>query len=115
MIGYETDEIIDEIFKSLLERYEKGLEECMRGRKFVFDSVDLLHYSLNKISLNRGGSYTDSPKWLKNKKAIINKKNEDGKCFQYAITLALNYQNINNHPEEIYNIIPFIIKMIGMK
>ena len=41
----------------------------MRRIEFTFDSVDLFHYNLHKISLNRGGSYTDSPKWLKNKKA----------------------------------------------
>ena len=29
-----------------------------------FDSVDLLHYNLHKISLNRGRSYIDSPKCL---------------------------------------------------
>ena len=27
MIGYETDEIIDQIFDSLLQRYQKGLEK----------------------------------------------------------------------------------------
>ena len=37
----------------------------MKGSEFVFDTVDLLHYILNKISLNRGGSYIDSPKWLR--------------------------------------------------
>ena len=47
----------------------------MRGRYFVVDSVDLLYYHLNKISLDRKGrSYIDSPKWLKNKKATINQK-----------------------------------------
>ena len=43
-----------------------------------------MHYNLHKISLNRGGSYTDSPKWLKNKKATINSKNNDDKCFKGA-------------------------------
>ena len=41
----------------------------MRRIEFTFDSVDLLHYNLHKISLNRGGSYTGFLKWLKNKKA----------------------------------------------
>ena len=50
------------------------------------------------------------PKWLKNKKATINPKNNDDKCFQYAVTVALNYQKINNHPEKIFNITPFINK-----
>ena len=53
----------------------------MRGNKFVFDSVDALYYNLNKVSLSRCGSYIDSPKWLKNKKATINPKNNHDKSF----------------------------------
>ena len=83
----------------------------MNGSEFVFESVDLLHYRLHKISLNRGGSYIDSPSWIKNKKATINpqnKDNKDNKCFKYAITAALNYSKINNHPEKISKLKPFI-------
>ena len=36
MIGSETDEVIEELFKSLLQRYQKELEESMRGSEFVF-------------------------------------------------------------------------------
>ena len=92
MMGSETDEIIEELFKSLLQRYQEGLEESMRGSEFIFDCVDALYYNLNKISLERRGSYIDSPEWLKNKKATINPKNNDDKCFQYALTVALNYE-----------------------
>ena len=115
MIGYETDEFIEKLFKSLLERYQQGLEENTReGSVYVFYSVDLLHYidllhyRHHKISLNRGGSHIDSPKWLKNKNATISPKNNDDKCFQYAVTVALNYRKINNHPKEIYSNTPFI-------
>ena len=66
----------------------------MKESKFVFDSVDLWHYKLDKIKLNREGSRIDSPEWMKNKKATINPKNNDDKCFQYALNVALNYQNI---------------------
>ena len=52
----------------------------MRGTEFVFDSDDLLHYNLHKISLNRSGSYIDSSEWLKNKKVTINPNNNDNKC-----------------------------------
>ena len=51
MMGSETDEIIEELFKSLLERYQEGLEESVRESEFIFDSVDSLYYDLNKISL----------------------------------------------------------------
>ena len=63
----------------------------MKGSEFIFDSVDLLYCKFHKISLSRGGSYIDSPKWLKNKTATINPKHNDGKCFQYAITAALHH------------------------
>ena len=72
MKGSETDEIIEKLFESLLQLYQKHLKESMRGREFVYDSVDSLHYNLNKIDLSTGRSYIDSPKWLKNKKATIN-------------------------------------------
>ena len=78
MIGNETDEIIEELFEYFLQKYQERLEEEKNERKnlFFFDGVDLLHYNLHKISLNRGGSYVDSPNWLKNKKATINPKNK---------------------------------------
>ena len=80
----------------------------MTGSEFNFDSVDLLYYHLQKISLKRGRSYIDSPEWLKNKKAIINPKNNDNNYFQYALTVALNHKQIKNHPERISKIKPFI-------
>ena len=67
-----------------------------------------MYYDFNKISLNRGGSYIDSPKWLKNKKSTINPKNNGYKCFQYAVTLALNLDKIDNRPQRISKIKPFI-------
>ena len=91
--------IIEELFKSFLQKYQEGLEESMRESEFIFDSVDALYYNLNKVSLDRGGSYIDSPKWLKNKKATINLKNNDHKCFQYPLTVALNYEQIEKDPE----------------
>ena len=108
MNGTDTDEIIEELFESFLQKYEENLQEKMKGSEFEFDGVDFLYYDFNKISINRGGSYIDSPKWIKNKKSTINPKNNDYKCFQYAVTLALNLDKINNHPERISKIKPFI-------
>ena len=67
-----------------------------------------MHYSLHKISLNKGGSYIDSPKWLKNTKASINLKINDDNCFQYVLTVALNYEQIKKHPQRISKTKPFI-------
>ena len=110
MMGSETDEIIEELFKSFLQKYQEGLEESTRGSKFSFDSVDALYYNLNKISLSRVGSYIDSPEWFKNKKATINPKNNDDKCFQYALTVALIYEQVKKNYQRISKIKPFIDK-----
>ena len=61
-------QITEELFESLLQRYQEVLEQLMKGSNFIFDSVDALYYDLNKISLSRGGSYIDSPEWLKIKR-----------------------------------------------
>ena len=81
----------------------------MKGSEFVYDSVDVLYYNLNKVSLSRGGSYINSSKWLKNKKATINPQNKnDDRCFQYGLTVALNYEKIKKDPQKISKIKPFI-------
>ena len=100
MTGSEADGIIDELFESLLQKCQEGLEESIKGSGCIFDSVDLLYYHLQKRSPSRnGGSYIESPKWLKNKKAA-NPKNDDDNCFQYALTIALNYQKIKKRPSK---------------
>ena len=113
MNGSDTDEIIKELFKSLLQRYQKNLQEKMRGSDFAFDGVNFFYYDFNKASISRGGSYIDSPKWLKNKKSTINPKNNDYKCFQYAVTLALNLDKINNHPKEYLKLNLLLNNIIG--
>ena len=53
---------------------------------FAFDGVNYLYYDLNKISISKGGSYIDSPKWLNDKKSTINPKNNDYKCLSSLLT-----------------------------
>ena len=103
-----TDEVIKALFKSILQKYQENLQEKMKGPDFAFDGINYLYYDLNKITISKGGSYIDSPKWLKNKNSTINPKNNDYKCFQYAITLALNYDKIDRNPKRISKIKPFI-------
>ena len=79
------------------------------GSDFNFESVDLLDYKLHKIKSKRGGLYIECPERIRNKRAAINPKNEDNNnCFQFSLIVALNHQNIENHPERISNIKPFI-------
>ena len=108
MNGSDTDEVIEGLFESFLKIYEEYLQEKMKGSDFEFDGVNFLYYDFNKISINRGGSYIDSPQWLKNKKSTINPINDDYKCFQYSATLALNIDKIGKNPQRISKIKPLI-------
>ena len=110
IFGDDNDDIIEQLFESLLQKYEENLQNKMRGSEFEFDGVNFLYYDFNKTSINRGGSYIDSPKWLKDKKSTINPKNNDDKCFQYAVTLALNLDKIKKDPQRVSKIKPFIEK-----
>ena len=67
-----------------------------------------MYYKCHQVSLNCGGSFIDSPKWLKIKKATIDPKNNDSTCFQYALTAELNYQSIKKDPQRISKIKHFI-------
>ena len=101
--GSETGEIIEELFESLVKKYQERLEEKVRGSEFIFDGVDLLYYKLHRISLNRCGSYIDSPeRWY------IQSIKKNDNSFQYAITVAINYEEIGKNPERIIKIKPFI-------
>ena len=46
----------------------------------------------------------------KKKTKQVTKKNKDEKCFQYEVTVALNYGETELHPERVSNIKSFINK-----
>ena len=105
-----ANEVVNELFESFLSRYQAGLETSMKGSDFILDSVQLLYYKCHEINFKRGSSYIDSPDWIKKKKVTINPTNTDDKCFQYAVTVALNYEETESNPERVSNIKPFINK-----
>ena len=53
-------------------------------------------------------NFIETPEWIKNKKCVINPQNKDNKCFQYSITLSLYHNRVNNNPQRIPKIKPFI-------
>ena len=89
-----ANEVVNELFESLLSRYQIGLETSMRENDFIFDSVQLMFYKCHKVNFNRGDSHIDSPDWIKNKKATINPKKMDYQIFSifdnYCIKLWRN-------------------------
>ena len=109
MIGNETNNTITKLFNSIFKKYQEGLETKMKASSFIFYCVDLLYYHLHKVSLNGGGSYIDSPEFIKCKQSTINPQNkDDDECLRYAIIAAVKYAEINNNPERVSKLRPFI-------
>ena len=57
MINDYVDEVIQELFQSLLFRYQIGLEILMKGSESVFDRVQLVYYNCHQINCE---SYVNS-------------------------------------------------------
>ena len=108
IIGCETEEVAEKLIMQLLQKYQDNLQNRMKGSDFIFNGINYLYYDLNRITISKGVSYIESPKWLKDKQCTINQKNTDNKCFKYATTLVLNFNNINKDPQRISKIKPFI-------
>ena len=101
IITESTD--LHEIYKEMMDEIEEEVQkvEHAEGSGWVFVEVENLTLHTVIWDPLKGSSYIDLPKELKNKKAIINMKNEDNKCFLWSVLRALN--PTNNHPERIDN------------
>ena len=111
MMGVDVNEIIKNLFNSLLKRYQGVLQESMRGSDFVFDYIESMNYIFRKVDLKRSGSYIETPEWIKKKRATRNCHNtKDNECFQYVITIALNYDEIKENHYRVKKVKPFVDK-----
>ena len=90
-------EIYDEIIDEIEEEIQKTQDA--EGSGWVFVEVENLTLHTSIWDPINAGSYIDLPKELKNKKAIINMKNEDEECFKWCVLRALYPKD--NHPENI--------------
>lgn len=61
----------------------------------------------SKMITKKGGrSYIPSPKWLENKKCLVNIQNKDDMCFKYAMECAFYHKMIGKlptHPNRVTN------------
>ncbi|KAE9544290.1 hypothetical protein AGLY_001469 [Aphis glycines] len=77
-------------FASLLNtKFDKILAEesefIAKGSGWTLVSIDGLQLRINLVNPLKGGAYLDLPKFIREKKAIINVKNKDKYCFKYSI------------------------------
>lgn len=86
------DDNLNELFKNTVVNFilQKFDEAVMQGSGFTLSSINELIVEVNKYDPLSASSYIKLPKYLKDKHAIINVKNEDDKCFMWAVLSALH-------------------------
>ena len=74
---------------------------ALRDSKFIFDRLLYIDINIHRLLLTRGSSYIPLPDWIARKKAIINPKNADNKCFKWAVIAGSRWEEIGKDPERI--------------
>ena len=97
--GTDENEIYDEMVEEILEEIDMARDA--EGSGWRFEKVEKLVLHTTRWEPVNAGSYIELPQELKNRKAIINMKNQDDKCFMWCVLRALNPKD--NHPERIDN------------
>ena len=87
----DTNKTVNELFDLLIQSCNDLSEFSRRNSNLILEGVESMNHNFNQTS--KSGSYIESPDWIKNKKCTINPQNKnDNRCFQHAITVALNYK-----------------------
>ena len=93
---------IDSIVQDMINHMAKQVENPrLRDSKFVFDKILQTDITCHGLMLTRGSSFIKLPDWLAKKKAILNPKNLDEKCFKWAVIAGLKWEEIDCHPERV--------------
>ena len=93
---------IDPIVQSVINHMSQQVENpVLRDSKFVFDGIMYTNVSIHRLNLTRGSSYIPLPDWLAKKKAIINPKNLDEKCFKWSVIAASKWEEIDSNHQRV--------------
>ena len=109
--GTNENETYDEMAVEILEEIDKTREA--EGSGWRFEEVIKLVLHTTRWDPINAGSYIELPQALKNKKAIINMKNQDDKCFMWSVLRALNLKNRDN--ERIDNDLKSKVDILNME
>ena len=91
--GTNEEETYDEMVEVILEEIDMARDA--EGSGWRFEKVIKLVLHTTRWEPVNAGSYIELPQELKNRKAIINMKNQDDKCFMWCVLRALNPKDKN--------------------
>ena len=93
-LGNQLDEAKQKITQSFVV-FQK------EGSGWVLDEILHLDLNLAHYAPVKGSNYVPLPSKLKTKKAIINIKNSDNKCFMWSVLAGIHEVPLHSHPERL--------------
>ena len=87
---------VNELYTIMIDRIEEEIQKLESAEDTGWHFVKIINLQLHTIRYTplRGSSYIKLPKFLEDKKAIVNMKNDDEKCFLWCVLRALNIKKI---------------------
>ena len=89
----DPGELVRKCFGKIMEDI---MEYNTNGSGWYFNEVIELEITTTEFNPTKGSSYIPLPNWLTNKKAIVNIKNKDDKCFLWCILRYLHPRDRDN-------------------
>jgi hypothetical protein len=88
--------VVDKLIATLRERHINALRD---GSGMVMRQIAVVNLHMALYEPLAGHRYAELPKFLAKKQAIVNVRNQDSRCFGYAILAAKLNLNHHDHPD----------------
>ena len=101
---HDIENAIEEAHRNIDAQMDKWTRE---GSGWVVTRVLCLYVNIAKYQPLTGSSYMELPKYLQTKKAIVNVRNNDNKCLEWALLSALHPVEHGSHPDRVSKYKPY--------
>ena len=102
--AHAIDVAVQKAFTEIQKRIEKWTRQ---GSGWTVTKVLNVYLYFAKYTTLKVGSYIDLPKYLKEKKPIVNVKNQDNECLKWALLSALHPVKHGSHPDRVWKYKPY--------
>ena len=101
---HDIENAIEEAHRNIDTQIEKW---TCQGSGWAVSQVVCLYVNISKYTPLKVSSYIDLPKYLKDKKAIVNVQNTDQQCLKWALLSALHPVEHGSHPDRVSKYKPY--------
>ena len=99
---------INDLIERMLAYIKTQVENPRMPRSgFTLDKIMHLFINFHRRVLTGGGSYTELPKRIESKKAVINPQKKDEEYFKWAVIAALHHEEIIKDHQRISRLRPY--------